>query len=251
MSPPRLLYGLPAILTSPDKPVVMPEGEKCADAAAIVFPNHVATTWSGGADAKDKTDLSPLAGHAVLLLADRDAKGREVMEAMADDLTGMGVDVRVHLPEGEDKQDIANWLEADGAKATRARIEDEAKPWIETESHAIDRLAALSPMEYDRVRKSEAKRMGIRVGTLDACVRPDCSETPARRQTQADLLIAIANDECRLFAFECRAFADTYRNGHRETWAVRSRGFRDCFGSATSPNTKVLRTANRFKLRST
>jgi len=33
--------------------------------------------------------------------------------------------------------------------------------------HCIDELAQLSPIEYDRVRKQEAKRMGIRTETLD------------------------------------------------------------------------------------
>ena len=35
---------------------------------------------------------------------------------------------------------------------------------------AIDRLAALDPIEYDRVRQTEADRLGIRVGTLDRVV---------------------------------------------------------------------------------
>ena len=37
---------------------------------------------------------------------------------------------------------------------------------------AIKRLAELSPLEYDQVRKTEAKRLGItRVTTLDAAVK--------------------------------------------------------------------------------
>lgn len=37
----------------------------------------------------------------------------------------------------------------------------------ESDQEAITRLAALSPMEYDRVRKAEAERLGIRRETLD------------------------------------------------------------------------------------
>ncbi|MGF7191997.1 putative DNA primase/helicase [Robbsia andropogonis] len=40
----------------------------------------------------------------------------------------------------------------------------------ETDDQAIARLAALKPMEYDRLRKTEAKRMGIQVTTLDKAV---------------------------------------------------------------------------------
>jgi putative DNA primase/helicase len=36
---------------------------------------------------------------------------------------------------------------------------------------AIDRLAALSPLEYDLVRKTEAKALGVRPGTLDEVVK--------------------------------------------------------------------------------
>jgi putative DNA primase/helicase len=36
---------------------------------------------------------------------------------------------------------------------------------------AIQRLAALSPLKYDQVRKTEAKALGVRPGTLDAVVK--------------------------------------------------------------------------------
>ncbi len=35
----------------------------------------------------------------------------------------------------------------------------------------VQRLAALSPMDYDRRREDEAKRLGVRVSTLDAEVQ--------------------------------------------------------------------------------
>ena len=36
---------------------------------------------------------------------------------------------------------------------------------------AIQRLAALSPLQYDQIRKNEAKALGVRPGTLDAVVK--------------------------------------------------------------------------------
>ena len=172
MPAPRPLYGLPAILESPDKFVIVVEGEKCADAARDGFPAHIVTTWAGGSGAADKTDWSPLAGRTALLLADRDASGRKAMKGIADKLAGMDANVSVHLPEGDDKQDIADWLKEDGDEVTRLRIGKEAKPWIETDSHAAVRLAALSPMEYERMRKGEAKRLGIRLGALTLACGP-------------------------------------------------------------------------------
>ena len=38
-------------------------------------------------------------------------------------------------------------------------------------SEAVNRLAKLSPLEYDKVRKEEAKNLGVRPGTLDAAVK--------------------------------------------------------------------------------
>ena len=67
-----------------------------------------------------------------------------------------------------------------GLEAVRKCIEAAAipspVPEIETRTinsleEAVDRLAALSPMEYDRVRKTEAKELGVRPRTLDAAVK--------------------------------------------------------------------------------
>ena len=179
----RPLYNLSAILESPDKLVVVAEGEKCADAAARVFPDHAATTWAGGSHTWDKTDWQPLADRSVLLLADADTSGRKAMRIVADKLVNMGAIVRVYLPEGDGGRDIADWLDEDGTGATRARIEAEAAPWKPKAEPATDtgdtwadedeivRLGALPKMEYERTRKVEAKRLNIRVSQLDELVR--------------------------------------------------------------------------------
>ena len=129
MPAPRTLHNLPAILKSPEKPAVVAEGEKCADAAAAVFQDHLATTWAGGADAWSRTDWQPLSGRDVLLLADANEVGRRAMRDIAVSLTSSGCTVRVHLPPGDDGRDIADWLDEDGVEATRERIEAEAKAW--------------------------------------------------------------------------------------------------------------------------
>lgn len=183
LSAPRPLYNLPALLKSPEKPVVVAEGEKCADAAAIAFRDHVATTWAGGARAWSRTDWQPLSERDVLLMADADEPGRDVMRGIAAHLTTMGCAVRVHLPPGDDGRDIVDWLEEGDVEVTRARIEAEAEQWepaatttadagvTETDDEAIARLAALPELEYERVRKAEAKRLDVRTALLDRLVR--------------------------------------------------------------------------------
>lgn len=48
--------------------------------------------------------------------------------------------------------------------------EQETKQEPDTLEGAIDRLAALSPIDYDKVRKEEAKKLGIKLKTLDDAV---------------------------------------------------------------------------------
>ena len=126
----RPLYGLPALLQSNDKPVVVVEGEKCADAAAPVFPGRTVTTWAGGAKAWRKTDWQSLVGREVLLVSDADDTGREAMRDIAGHLASLECTVRIYLPEGDDKKDIADWLEESlNAETVATRIEADASEW--------------------------------------------------------------------------------------------------------------------------
>lgn len=72
---PRPLYGLDKLHENPDLPVLLVEGEKCANAANLFLAKHfVAVTWPGGSKAIDKVDWSPLHGRKVYAWADCDAK---------------------------------------------------------------------------------------------------------------------------------------------------------------------------------
>ena len=128
MPAPRPLYRLPDIPKSAG-PVVVVEGEKCADGAHDAFAFQLVTTWSGGCRALNRTNWQPLAGREVLLVADADDPGRKAMEALAQHLHSLGCKVRIYLPEGDDGKDIFDWIEADGADDVRERIEAGAKQW--------------------------------------------------------------------------------------------------------------------------
>lgn len=75
MPEPRPLFGLPGLLSRPNDPVLVVEGEKTAVAAAAMFPEMVVTTWAGGCKALTKTDLSPLSGRQVVYWPDADDPG--------------------------------------------------------------------------------------------------------------------------------------------------------------------------------
>lgn len=71
---PRPLYGLDRLAARPDAPVLLVEGEKCADAPLGLLPELVCVTWSGGGNAALKADWSVLAGRTVLIWPDCDAQ---------------------------------------------------------------------------------------------------------------------------------------------------------------------------------
>jgi predicted P-loop ATPase len=71
---PRPLYGLERLADRSALPVLIVEGEKCADAAhSLLSDLFCVLTWSGGAKAGAKADWSPLTGRQVLIWPDCDA----------------------------------------------------------------------------------------------------------------------------------------------------------------------------------
>lgn len=80
---PRPLYRLDALTANHGAPVVVCEGEKAADAAALLFPGAACTTMLNGAQSPHKTAWQPLRGRTVYLWPDNDEAGRECMAKVA------------------------------------------------------------------------------------------------------------------------------------------------------------------------
>lgn len=122
MPEPRPLYRLREILRRTDDMVLVTEGEKAADAAQKLFPQHVATTWPGGAKAVRKADWRPVAGRNVILWPDADDPGRQSMDAVASILRAQGCAVsRVNVAAFGPVPD--GWDAADCTAEQTARIE--------------------------------------------------------------------------------------------------------------------------------
>lgn len=79
MAAARPLYNLHTLTARSSAQVLVVEGEKTADAAQLLFPGMVVTTWAGGSSATALTDWSPLAGRDVILVPDNDEPGRKAM----------------------------------------------------------------------------------------------------------------------------------------------------------------------------
>ena len=76
---PRPLYNLDKIYADKDKPILIVEGEKSADACEKITKAYIVTTWPNGAQAHDKCDLTPLYNRDVLLWPDADDAGKSAM----------------------------------------------------------------------------------------------------------------------------------------------------------------------------
>ncbi|MBI4517559.1 MAG: DUF3987 domain-containing protein [Deltaproteobacteria bacterium] len=108
---PRPLYRLDALASRAEAPVLLVEGEKTADAAAILFRDYVVTTSPAGSKAAGQADWSPLRGRDVVILPDADAPGERYAAEAAQLARAAGAQsVRVvalpsGLPEGWDLAD--------------------------------------------------------------------------------------------------------------------------------------------------
>ena len=76
------LYRLEMLAEDEKKPVLVVEGEKTANSAQVVFPDHVAITWQGGASRISKADWSPLEGREVIYWPDNDDAGRASVDVL-------------------------------------------------------------------------------------------------------------------------------------------------------------------------
>ena len=77
-----------------DVPIIIVEGEKCAD--HLVRLEYAAVNWCGGAGQETDTKWGALAGHPVILWPDNDASGTSqgAMQTLAHILDGLGCDLQ-------------------------------------------------------------------------------------------------------------------------------------------------------------
>lgn len=73
---PRPPYNLLELLARPDAVVLIVEGEKCVEAAKILFPDYVVITSSGGANSSNSTDWSYSKDRQMIISPDVDTAGK-------------------------------------------------------------------------------------------------------------------------------------------------------------------------------
>jgi hypothetical protein len=91
----------------------------------------------------------------------------------------------------------------------------------------LERLAALKKEDraaFETLR-TRLKKAGCRVTALDEAIAEETGDG-GRGPTQADILIDLANAADLFHSADGAAFADIEIGDHRETWPVRTKGFR-------------------------
>jgi putative DNA primase/helicase len=213
----RVLYRLPDVLLAEERreTIFVCEGEKDCDAMAKAGFVGTCNPMGAGKWLAEHTETLKRATK-VVVIADKVEPGRKHAQAVATALRSCIGSVKiVELPDrnGHAVKDAADFLGA-GGTATELRSLVEATPefgvkpsapqparfkaggvaseylGVDEPSHDNDdgvftSLAKLRPTEYDRAREKEAKRLGIRVATLDAEVaqRRPASSTSGQGRT--------------------------------------------------------------------
>ncbi|MFI0478303.1 MAG: AAA family ATPase [Candidatus Rhabdochlamydia sp.] len=115
----RPLYGLDQLRQKPEAPVLVVEGEKTAEAAKVLFPDHAVVTWSGGCGSVHKSDWSVVKNRNVIIWPDNDQPGLNAAAKIAEILNAQGnehvktVDLPSTLPHKWDLADtISEGLDA-------------------------------------------------------------------------------------------------------------------------------------------
>jgi hypothetical protein len=97
--------------------------------------------------------------------------------------------------------------------------------------------------------RAQLKSAGCRVTALDEAIAEESGDVGGRGPTQADILIDLAQTAELFHALDETSFADLDINGHRETWPIRTKGFRRWlarrFFDATqgAPSSEALQSA--------
>src|SRR6516164_11028410 len=274
--PNRPLYGLEELADRPVAPVVVCEGEKATDAARRLLPSFVVVTSPNGNKSAERADWSPLRGRNVVIWPDADSPGDVYAQAVAKCATNAGAkSIAIASPpsgvdEGWDAADALEegWTTADAAKFIADAVSWEPKTATDPldgliEKTATDPGAAFQPAVLQRlvalkkddraafeVLRAELKSAGCRMTALDEVIDEENGDTGGGRgPSQADVLIALAQSAELFHAPDGTGFADLDISGHRETWPIRSKGFRRwlarCFYEATggAPSSEALQSA--------
>lgn len=221
----RPLYRLPEITEAikEGRTILVVEGEKDADACwRVGFP--ATCNFDGaselGKKPKWRREYSETFRDAdIVVLNDNDAAGYAHADAAAKLSLGIAkrvrrLDLAKHWPDMPKGGDVSDWLAAGHTGEELAKLVEAAPDYVPPEGPKaeaspasgtaadddaeLERLARMSPLEYERARKEAGKRLGIsRLSTLDLMVKGKRAELglDAQDDTKAGRPIAFPEHE--------------------------------------------------------
>jgi len=119
------------------------------------------------------------------------------------------------------------------------------------EPEILELLAKLRkerPADYHRLR-AKLKNVGIRVTALEKAIAEEAGETGAHGATQANILIDLASAAELFHTPDSTGYADLIIDDHRETWPLRSKGFKRWLAqryykeTGGAPNSEAMQSA--------
>ena len=127
----------------------------------------------------------------------------------------------------------------------------ESDPGAPFARDVLEQLVALQ--QEDRARfeglRAQLKRAGCRVTSLDDALAEEAGDKAGRGPKQADMLIELAQETELFHSPDATGFADLQVSAHRETWPVRTKGFRRWLArrffesTGGAPNSEALQSA--------
>ena len=122
-------------------------------------------------------------------------------------------------------------------------------PGAPFEPDVLERLAALQKSDraaFENLR-AQLKAAGCRVTPLDEAIAEENGDTGGHDPKQADVLIKLAAEADLFHAADGTSYADFEVNGHRETWAIRSKMFKRWLGRRFYEETSKAANSEAFQ----
>ena len=127
-------------------------------------------------------------------------------------------------------------------------VSDPGAPFKPEVLSSLVALKAEDRAAFEALR-AQLKKAGCRVTALDEAIGEEDGDTGGRGPKQADILIELAQSTELFHVPDGTGFADLDIGGHRETWPIRSKGFRRWLArrfydeTRGAPNSEALQSA--------
>jgi len=179
------LYGLQLLPMHSDAQIFIVEGEYPADTLNHFFKkqgveNKYIAITSGSATSAESANWKPLAGKHCVIWPDNDAPGENYAKLVSEILKQIACTLKmidIHSLGLHHGDDCVDWIKSNPSQTINnlldACVAISSEIRLENDTDTIKKLGQLSSLEYDRVRISKSKELGVRPATLDNMVKAE------------------------------------------------------------------------------